>query len=709
MDDATIQENSSAETLENQDGVLSELRTELGRPHHRQEDIESSADKLWSLYRQLNIVAKRTLTRRTSFQILRAVVHADSIIAIRPSINRRNILSGHKHEGTRWGNRMAQIIKDMCGTEPSDDLTPSQWHSLEYAVARLASVGDIRQVERISREMKRHRLMNRDTIQRVFGHRLTALSRRLRDVAAIPLRRGGIKKAYADDECLNVLWTLLREHQGEAVELSPLMVVHILTCVDSIQKQKLPHDAARALDGNLETILVNLFGVNLVNLSVSAQAPMRLTTVPLNALLGYLGRQGDLWRMVSAFEILTTRRDIQLPAVEAVIENVPTSLRSQLAEVPRNLYATFREMDPSALRMQPGLDPNYFRRAALAQRPQISEDDEDDDSVTNERCYNDFLPPSPMPLDIARGVLDDRFLLSDNPITPGDRSRDDRSSTAVPTNLIFSTMLRFAYDKRDLDVALYTLRSAHQAAVEAHGDWVRQVLATHGVSSMPAASRTSSSPETTSAHSENTTPSSEDGYLPLHGMFKDDDTHASEYGIDRSDIVHVDNSSNESLGDPRQPLEWFDKLEPPRAHFSFWQYDLVHWMHREKIKIMKRRRGLGSRFRAINDMMADSQERLRQEIKVLYGSDTEDADSSRIAPPFRGFPASREGRSDLSLRRAFDPTVYRYNIEQTERNIQELLEASNRQSAVVAERRRRSQSKRKERKPSGDLRPYAAE
>ena len=138
---------------------------------------------------------------------------------------------------------------------------------------------------------------------------------------------------------------------------------------------------------------------------------------------------------------------------------------------------------------------------------------------------------------------------------------------------------------------------------------------------------------------------------------------------------------------------WYDELRPPRMHNSFWLDYVVHWLLRV--------RGIGSafgrdhaaHFDSLRRISEDAIERLRQEQLVLFGRKGPPSGNAinGLAPPFAGIQAVRFRSRERSIRGLFDPAVYYYKLDGTQRRMQELLELSQMQWAVKRRRRRKGE------------------
>lgn len=711
-------------------------------PRHKTlEETRDAAKRVWSIYCRLSVDSKHTFPIFRFKQVMDIIASRDSSILLSSQVHRKNKRFVKLETAKRWGRRIATIITDMQSAGATDI---DECGAFDIAMERSAACGDIRQVEEIAREVER--VPGYRNGKRVLIHRLTALSQRLRDQASTP-RRKGQWALEPDEEGTEVLWALLRKYRegsSQIHSLDPFSVRLIVVCTNLLRARSVDSETASQLDGILEQMFREVYMLNINDFSIRADAPAYFHFDALNALLGYLGRKGELWRMVSAFETLTNPKEEEtdLPALEDLGSDVPASLRSQISQVPSYILSSFRGLDWKALRMTSGPEPPSSNIVEKTEPQAISR--------SPYRSYNHYFPSPPMPFEIAATLPSlprtaEAQSSSSNSVKEVHRQDVPRGRTdpVIVNNLMYQTMLRHAADLGDVDVAMYCLRSLHTAAAEAQTEWIRSVFAAQRTSpeTFPAASGEAVQVDPSNLGGEQNSngkaqgdPTGEpllhsswtganvptDEKLSQHTMQldsvadeieeEDRQTYDDMKALPESTEVEMSDLNDliQTLNPGQTSLERYDSIRRPRIHMSFWAFDLVHWQLR-----LKHVNGAqqSHRLSAIQTMMEDTLERLRQERLMLFGEDESSSTGLNgvgarplpetlcsAEPPFAGYESRRRRLDDLSLRQAFDPGEYLYSIESSRDRLAALYMESCRQRERHVARKARALQSRLERR-----------
>ena len=461
------------------------------------------------------------------------------------------------------------------------------------------------------------------------------------------------------------------------------------------------------LDRMLEEIFEKFYKLDMRNLTIGASPPAYFNSDAVNALLGYLGRKGDLWRMVSAFESLTNpkQEDFDMPAIEEVKEQLPASLRSQIAQVPSDILRSFRGLDWTALSMTRGTetDPN-------SSGPSIQpETGIPATSISGQRTYEDYFPSAPLPFDILDTIsLSISSTVDEDSlgVVPNNQSpivTRGGSSPALLTNLMYRTMLVHAAEQRNIDVLMYVLRAVYSSAAESQTKWIRMVIVAHNAHS--AAVSKEAIPEAVPKLGDPVSNDDEDDF---------DWSVSDASGGARSSKDHDVTDPDESLTPIKKtpsPDVWWERLRRPKAHISYWHYDIVHWVLRKE---REDGHGQGFRFRILTPLMEDAIERVRQERVILFGdNETSRTTNGEIGgppalpstprshpPPFADFAAHSRRAHELLIRKAFDPAEYHYLLASTQKRLESLLAKSREQHSTIRLHQRQIREKSRINKPA---------
>lgn len=681
----------------NQDDLIAALDELLKQPfQHR---TATHARQVWKIYSQINIDAVRSLPRSTLRRVLFAIVSPQAAAFLPIETHRANRVTKHAVTAEQWDFRLSRLISHMRLAEGSDDMV--EWRAFDYAMKMLAKVGAVRQVEQIVQEVERRPGFGKP--QTMLKHRLTALSKQLRDLASIP-RPKGQWTAEPGEDCKEALSAILRDYQHERIDFDAITTRLISVCLGLLQSLTIEEGMAEVFDRLLEEIFEKMYKLDMTTLIIGDKPSAYFNYESVNTLLGYLGRKGELWRMVSAFETFSSpqQEEADVPAVEEVGNDAPASLRSQMAQVPKNILSSFRGLDWGALRLVRQVDVDMVAHPA----PETATS-----STRPKRTYDDFFPSGPTPFDIAADY-------NSTPLTyvktPSLSSQGKSIRQIIPsashdpvlvTNLMYQTMLRHAVHRADVDVAMYVVRSLHKASVQAQGQWISHVLARQRVTAHSPVDAIVDSDSGLTLLEKETSPSFQ----------TDEDEETDEVEEDHLDVEEAPASAGKAsvtalqtrirTDQGRSELsEWYTDLRRPRVHASFWPADLLWWM-------LRKRQGRGNiyRFRAVRATLRDMVRRLRQEKVVLFGREhgaSEPSDSGEDvpaielpAPPFAGIKPRRRRLPELSLHSAFDPAEYLHIINETHSRLEGLLELSESQALVrwrASQRRSKKSNERKE-------------
>lgn len=460
-----------------QDDLVTALLSQLwSSERFPREEAHRNAEWIWSLYRRFNLRSKQTLTLPTLRRLLLAVARHDASIILRNETHRGDKVVSQQRTAARWGTRMATILRDMRFV---GGLDIDQWKAFDAAMGQLARYGDVRQVEQIVHELAL-RPGHRDQKQ-ILIHRLTAISVQLRNLASTPRPKGQWAATEPDEACTSALWALLRDLRDDTTTLEPLSARLMIICVNLLRSHKVDEAISSRLDRLLKQLFTEVYKLDLNNFSIKEDVPAYFNRDAVNALLGYLGRKGELWRMVSAFETFANPKQAEtdLPAVEETGAEIPASLRSQMRQVPSYILSSFRSLDWTALRITPATRADSSESIDFLP---ATEGAIGSGSLEAKRSYNDYHPSPPMPFDIVETFQSTRPIASEpTPSIPWTSSSGQGfpqgwTAPVLVNNLMYQTMLRCAAEQRDLDVAMYLVRSAHTASAETQGEWIRSVL-----------------------------------------------------------------------------------------------------------------------------------------------------------------------------------------------------------------------------------------
>ena len=347
------------------------------------------ARRVWSIYHRLSLFTKQSLSRSTFLRLVQAVAHVNELRIKTSQTPRNEKVRMRLDLAERWGSRLAAILADL---RMAHGVKATHLEAYKHALEMLALVGDVRQVENIYREMARISEPDDFRGEKFTTFRLMALSRRLRDQELAPKMKGHWRRTENDTEGIEVLWSVLREFRDTKRSPDTYQALKLVECISLIRGPSVDESTSRLLDNMLEELFAKVFGVNMKDFSIEeADRHAFVDGSVLNALLDYIGRKGDMWRMISVFETLTNPELVEEPVPPVWDVELPSStLRSQIAEVPRNLAASFRELDWASLRVRQAREPE--RPTPVSQY---------DEPFRLDRTYDDFYPSPPTPLEIA--------------------------------------------------------------------------------------------------------------------------------------------------------------------------------------------------------------------------------------------------------------------------------------------------------------------
>ncbi|CAD6566609.1 MAG: hypothetical protein TREMPRED_002818 [Tremellales sp. Tagirdzhanova-0007] len=698
MENAQSEIHGSPHSLDgmNQDELLALLRLQLGRRLSSAQEMLENAQRTWSIYSCLNIDSKRALSRLTFQRILQTVISRSGRNVVTSRTHRESRGKVHAAHAEKWGLRMATIICDMRLVEgPEKD----EWMAYKYAMSSLAKLGDVEQVEQMVRELDLRPGLGKPQV--ILYHRLVALSQRLRNQAGSP-RQKGRWTLEPDEECKEVLWALLRSYRDGHTKLDAQNARLLIVSMDLLRLQSIDERTARMLDRMLEEIFEKFYKLDMRNLTIGASPPAFFNSDAVNALLGYLGRKGDLWRMVSAFESFTNpkQEELDMPVIQEVAEQLPASLRAQIARVPSDILRSFRGLDWTVLRMTRGTesDPNSSSASTQPETDVPSTSS----STSDRRTYADYFPSPPLPFDIVANISSststavDEDSLREVPDNQFPIVTRGGSSPVLLTNLMYRTMLVHAAEQRNVDVLMYVLRAVYSSAAESQSKWIRTVVLAHQNHSTAVSKE--AIPETIPELND---PVSDDDKDDLD--WSTSDTWGSAHLSETQDVKDGDDIPNPTKSQPNHHV-WWEHLRRPKAHISYWHYDLVHWVLRKE---REDGHGQGSQFRILAPLMEDAIERVRQERVILFGGEEisdiandEIRDSSALSsapsshsPPFAEFAPHSRRAHDLLIRKAFDPAEYHYLLASTQKRLTGLLTESQYQHSTVTLSQRRAREK----------------
>ncbi|ORY26885.1 hypothetical protein BCR39DRAFT_539956 [Naematelia encephala] len=657
---------SSAPTFEEK--VLAELE-DLISLRDRQH-----SDRIWVLYMSLPKATRQTLEPSLLQAVLRLVVPPGQFY---PKEKRR---PENEALSKKLDNRFRRIMSDINSSKHSGNQILEAFETFEdysFAMQTLSQTGDARAVDAIAREVMLELGINSDSIDptmdaeealrridagedvggqgkhfdRVLLYRLLASYAELR-IAAPPQQRGHVagerkrQNPFTLERQREIVVNLFNTVQTfEAGKGLSLLSARLFTgCLNLARIQFDKEKYGEMLNNIVEQTITKSYGLDTRYFTFKEdQQYLEFGKEALHLVLDWVGTRAgmtgtnqDRWKMISAFEILTTKQtkgttrriqddeddgDDEASYGPTSAENVdPDNGRMQGVDGSRNFFQSknFRGRGPGMAIGGPSTAKTYVPRyrglwpwSGQYSKALNSNDPLDSRIRLNGRIGElvslDFLlisarasaDPAAEPrlsffntYDPLRRIR--RFgAFHSAPPTPDvaaaqlvSRSYDlkpDQPQTLVG-ELTYYVMLRHTVDWRDPSLALHVFRTWWLAAAQEQTRWIQDLLRT--------------------------------AYINKHNPGPDPNPPPT------TDAGHL------------QVTSWMRQMVLPQIYFSPGMFVMIHWLYRELASDYHFR---GGEFRVIHDLIRDSLERLRQEYVLMYG---------RQPPPLRSQTSTPKINSD---------------------------------------------------------------
>ncbi|KAK4685143.1 hypothetical protein P7C73_g5013, partial [Tremellales sp. Uapishka_1] len=339
-----------------------------------------------------------------------------------------------------WENRLRTVISDMSAPEEDDYL---------FAMEILAMDGNIRACESIIKELRELR-PNRPLSIKIQDQRMLALMRWFK----IRLHRTRVP-AHEITRNIRLFLGVLREvREGPSEYRALTMSYAIRTALYAWRMANL--EAKPVLEDLIDDLLRRGYGVDLVNLTVDASLGLPAVNFEVvNSVLDYLGRKGELFKMVAVFELLTNDKTI-FGAENAAEENVAEDEEGQgetLAE------ATARE---NLNRGSLGIFGNGTSTFSDYFSPSSSASSSSAEPIPQEtRFFSSFLPSIPSPLSLSSALQP---------------SPAERESMLCPKFNTTTFRIMAAHSATNLDLAMHVVNLGLREALTVRSEWLAAYL-----------------------------------------------------------------------------------------------------------------------------------------------------------------------------------------------------------------------------------------
>jgi hypothetical protein len=261
--------------------ALDEFQRVISKPV-RLRDAYADTDAAWQRYNSLAPAVRSSLDYGTLHNTLRAVVPPRHIL----KSGERAALRGGK-----YGLRLVKVLQDIETLE----LPASIWRESDYrfVFSTLAQIGESRTAEHIADEM---RTRGRPMDIRMINSRLTALCESIRISKSVEFSEShGQSVATA-------LWKLLGDLSTFQLAPKDISMTLIVRAIYLAKKRIVTPRVTANLDLVLEDLYAKVYGVDMRYMTVSDQSKLKAEHVYV--LLDYWGGKGEVWKMLSAYEVM---------------------------------------------------------------------------------------------------------------------------------------------------------------------------------------------------------------------------------------------------------------------------------------------------------------------------------------------------------------------------------------------------------------------
>ncbi len=438
----------------------------------RSDRNSESATQVWTSYMSLSPATRRALTPAELRSILRAVVpgkqYLGSFFAGRAETAR--VRGIRKRVAKRYEHRLRTVINDMRNRVPAAESSSSAAAAATvagvcpnradyyFAMWCMGTARNMRSTEAIWTEA-----------QSVISERLGPMFTRLRLRAAYfsledSIDFGAPLSAKRKLEPITtVLWDALAEFRNDPIARRRHTVSLLIKALGLAKTAFAPFKKhVKSYDDAMAYLMRAAYGIDMRYFTVpppDGKSTLPVTADVLKALLDHLGEKGEVWRMISAFEMLGERSARYEEFAEAFEEDED------------DFGPTLSQMEAEEKESRRGMRFFSAAKATDASPAPISQSDPLPDSATaiapseneaDRSCpiYTPFLPRAPTLRDVlARG--------GNTPSSPAIQS--------INTNTYMS-LLDGVAAAGDKDLTSHYLRAALRHAEETSSVWLAQAL-----------------------------------------------------------------------------------------------------------------------------------------------------------------------------------------------------------------------------------------